>query len=90
MSLLIGATCTTVRNVKLPNLIDNGPTIRPAIFVYIPVVYNGVAFKHEVLGSISWYISSKMTVTMAAVSTTAFIALLWTVMGVIKDDGGEI
>ena len=31
-----------------------------------------------------------MTLTIAAVSTTAFIALLWSVMGVIKDDGGKI
>ena len=82
--------CNIHHLVKLPNLIDNGPTIRPAIFIYLPTVCNDVAFKHGGLCCISLYISSEMTLTMAAVSTTAFIALLWSVMGVIKDDGREI
>ena len=75
MSLLIGATCTTAGNVTVPYLIKNGLTIRPAIFISLPVVCNDKFFRHEGLGFIPLYISSEMTVTIAAVSTTAFIDL---------------
>ena len=90
MSLLIGATCTTAGNVTVPYFINNGPTIRPTIFISLSAVCNDVTFRHGGLGFIPLYISSEMTVTMAAVSTTAFIDLSWSVMVIIKGDGGEI
>ena len=90
MSLLIGATCTNVGNMTLPNYIDTGPIIRPTTFIFLPAVCKVVAFKHGGLGFISLYFWSEMTVTMAAVSITAFIYLSWSVIGTLKDDGGFI
>ena len=46
-----GATCTNVGNVILPNFIDNGPTIRPAIFISFLAVCNEVDFKHGEVAS---------------------------------------
>ena len=90
MLLLISATCTTVRKVILPNFIDNGPAISPDIFIFLPAVCNDVNFKHGRLGFFPLCISTKMMVTMAAVSTKAFIALPRSVMGTLKDEDEEL
>ena len=71
--LLISARCTTVEKVIMPNLIDNGQTVSSGILISFPAVCSDMNFKHGRLGFIPLCISTKMMVTMAAVSTKALL-----------------
>ena len=85
----MGATCTTSGNVVLPNFNDTGPTICPSILISRSAVCKVTTFRHGGLGFISLYTLLESIVIIAAVSTTAFKALPWSITGILNADVEE-